>query len=145
MLLALDKPVSSARKVKSTRSLQSPSSTSYSDSYSTYLLLGRGNSSTYPYINYTLAVDLKAEKFRVVFTDFRNASTDMVVEATTLQTSYPDGRVVISEGSFSTRIFYNDLNRTNENIYPSWNQKWTNWEDEECSFLKNEMLNDTIH
>jgi hypothetical protein len=43
---------------------------------------------------------LKAEKFRVVFTDFRNASTDMVVEATTVQTSYPDGRVVIAEGDF---------------------------------------------
>jgi hypothetical protein len=47
-----------------------------------------------------LAVDSDAEKFRVVFTDFRNSSTDMVVEATTVQTSYPDGRVVISEGDF---------------------------------------------
>jgi hypothetical protein len=30
-------------------------------------------------------VDLKAENFRVIFTDFKNASNDVVIEATTVR------------------------------------------------------------
>jgi hypothetical protein len=42
-------------------------------------------------------VDLKASNFRVIFTDFKNTSNDVVIEATTVQTSYPDGKVVVTE------------------------------------------------
>ena len=61
----------------------------------------------YPYANHTLAVDLKASNFGVIFTDFKNASNDVVIEATTVQTSYPDGRVVVTEANY-TQIIYND-------------------------------------
>jgi hypothetical protein len=54
-----------------------------------------------------LAVDLKASNFGVIFTDFKNASNDVVIEATTVQTSYPDGRVVVTEANY-TQIIYND-------------------------------------
>jgi len=52
-------------------------------------------------------VDLKADNFRVIYTDFKNASNDFVVEAKTVQTSYPDGRVVLTEPNY-TQIIYND-------------------------------------
>jgi hypothetical protein len=52
-------------------------------------------------------VDLKAANFRVIYTDLKNASSGFVVEATTVQTSYPDGRVVLKEANY-TQIIYND-------------------------------------
>jgi len=58
-------------------------------------------------------VDLKAANFRVIYTDFKNASNDFVVEATTVQTSYPDGKVVLTGANY-TQIIYNDKNETTE-------------------------------
>jgi hypothetical protein len=43
----------------------------------------------------------------VIFTDFKNASNDIEIEATTVQTSYPDGRVVVTEANYS-QIIYNN-------------------------------------
>ena len=50
---------------------------------------------------------MNAENFRVIFTDFKNSSNDFVIEAATVQTSYPDGKVVINEANY-TQIIYND-------------------------------------
>lgn len=52
-------------------------------------------------------MDLKAENFRVINTDFKNASKDIDVDATLVFTSYPDGRFVFKEPDF-TKIVYND-------------------------------------
>ena len=93
-------------------------------------------------MNHTLTVDLKAENFRVLYTDFKNVSNDIVVEANSVQTSYPDGRVVITS-EYVTQIIYNDKNETNEYFYYSSNTKSTSWIDEECYYYNSKMLNET--
>jgi hypothetical protein len=52
-------------------------------------------------------VDLKAENFRVIYTNFKNASNDMVVEADSVETYYPDGMFVLKEVNY-TKIIFND-------------------------------------
>ena len=94
-------------------------------------------------MNHTLTVDLKAENFRVLYTDFKNVSNDIVVEANIVETSYPDGRVVVTE-EYVTQIIYNDKNETTESFFFSSNKKYTSWKDGECQYFKSEMINETV-
>jgi hypothetical protein len=68
-----------------------------------------GTFKPYPYENHTLTVDFKTGGFRVLYTNFKNASNDFVVEASSVQTSYPNGSVVIQEANY-TKILYGDEN-----------------------------------
>ena len=80
-----------------------------------------------------MTVDPKAASFRVIYTDFKNASKDVVIEATTVETYYPDGRIVITEEDY-TQIIYNDENETTESFLYRWNVKMTIWSDTECQY-----------
>jgi hypothetical protein len=68
-----------------------------------------GTFKPYPYANHTLTVDFKTGGFRVLYTDFKNASNDLLVYASSVQTSYPNGSVVIQEANY-TQILYGDEN-----------------------------------
>ena len=67
----------------------------------------------YPYTNHALTVDFKTGSYRVIYTDFKNASNDIVVDASSVQTFYPNGSVVINEANY-TQIVFNDENQTTE-------------------------------
>jgi hypothetical protein len=49
---------------------------------------------------------------------------------------------VITEAKY-TQIIYNDKNETTETFFYVSNEKLTGWLDEECSYFKSEMLNET--
>lgn len=72
----------------------------------------------------------------MVYTDFKNASNDIVVDTLSVQTSYPNGSVVITEANY-TQIVFNDENQTTESCSHSYGEKATLWTDGECKYYKN--------
>ena len=105
------------------------------------LYWGRDDS-LYPYSNHTLLVDVKSPTFRVIYSDFKNRTNDLIIEPTSTQTLFPDGKVEIIEGKYRSLI-HNDENMTVESFMYEWNEKSTSWYDGDCYNYKSERLNET--
>jgi len=78
--------------------------------------------SKYPYANHSLAVDATSSIFRVIYSDNKNRTNDVIVEARSVQTVHSDGKVVIVEGNYTT-IIYNDKDQRTESFMYEWNTK----------------------
>ena len=78
--------------------------------------------SKYPYANHSLSVDATSSTFRVIYSDNKNRSNDVIVEARSVQTVHSDGKVVIVEGNYTT-IIYNDKDQRTESFMYEWNTK----------------------
>jgi hypothetical protein len=95
----------------------------------------QSDDSAYPYPNHTLAVDVNSPIFRVIYSDFKNRSNDLVINATSTQTLFSDGKVEIVEGKYRS-VIYNDKNMTVESFIYEWNEKSISWYDGECYIYK---------
>ena len=101
-----------------------------------------GDDSAYPYANHTLVIDVKSPTFTVIYTDFKNKSNDLVINATSTQTLFPDGKVEILEGKYRS-IIYNDKNMTVESFIYEFNEKSISWYDGDCYIYQSQRLNDS--